>query len=179
MTRTMVLGLLKKNGPLSGYEIQQMMESSQTDMWAYVNPGSIYHALKKLQEEGKVVLEKVENTGLRTKSFFKITEDGEHELTRLLFDSFSGSSVVFPAKIYTALTFMDNLSKEDIFAALDQQQASVEKLYASLQAGDHAKRSTLGEVSANIQIIFANMYEQCELQLKMIAQIRHLVEEVN
>lgn len=42
MTRAMVLGLLKKYGSMSGYEIQQMMESAQTDQWAYVKPASIY-----------------------------------------------------------------------------------------------------------------------------------------
>lgn len=47
MTRLMVLGLLMQYGPMSGYELQQAMQSAQTDTWAGVFPASIYHALKK------------------------------------------------------------------------------------------------------------------------------------
>jgi DNA-binding PadR family transcriptional regulator len=167
----MVLGLLKVNGPMSGYEIQQMMESSQTDIWAYVKPASIYHALKKMREEGKVVLEKVENTGLRTKSIFKITEDGEYELNQLLIDSFSSSSVVFPAPFYTALTFMENLNNEEILNSLEKQKQEITKVYNSMKAGYELKQKALGKLPDNINVIFNNMYEQCELQLKSIEAI--------
>lgn len=60
MTRTMVLGLLQTFGQMSGYEIQQKMQLSQTDKWAYVKPASIYHALKRMEKEGLVVLETIE-----------------------------------------------------------------------------------------------------------------------
>lgn len=176
MTRTMVLGLLKVNGPMSGYEIQQMMESSQTDMWAYVNPASIYHALKRMQDEGKVILEKVEKTGLRTKSIFKITEDGEHELNQLLVEAFTQSSVVFPATLYTALTFMDNLNNEQILSSLEKQKQEISKLYNSMKTGFEVKQKTLGELPANVNVIFNNMYEQCEIQLKTIEAIKKMIK---
>ena len=53
MTRLMVLGLLKSK-PMSGYEIQQILTKSQSDSWAGILPGSIYHALKKMEKEGLV-----------------------------------------------------------------------------------------------------------------------------
>ncbi|WP_163582537.1 PadR family transcriptional regulator [Gracilibacillus saliphilus] len=176
MTRTMVLGLLKVNGPMSGYEIQQMMESSQTDMWAYVKPASIYHALKKMQVEGKVILEKVESTGLRTKSIFKITEKGEYELNQLLIDSFTKSSVVFPAHLYTALTFMENLNNEQILSSLETQKKEITRVYNSMKAGYEVKQKALGELPNNINFIFNNMYEQCELQLKTIEEIIRFIK---
>lgn len=177
VTRTMVLGLLKKNGPMSGYEIQQMMESSQTDIWAYVKPASIYHALKKMQEEGKVALEKVENTGLRTRSIFKITESGEEELKRLLKESFSDSSVVFPASFYTALTFMENVDKEDIVNSLEKQKRKITKIYHRMKTGYELKKKALGDLPEHIRLIFNNMYEQCELQLKSIEEIMDFIKE--
>ncbi|WP_339164768.1 PadR family transcriptional regulator [Siminovitchia sp. FSL H7-0308] len=177
MTRTIVLGLLKANGPMSGYEIQQMMESSQTDMWAYVKPASIYHALKKMQEEGKVILEKVEKTGLRTKSIFKITEDGEYELNQLLIDSFTDSSVVFPAPLYTALTFMENLHDEQVLSSLEKQKQEITSVYKNMKSGYEAKQKVLGQLPANINFIFNNMYEQCELQLKTIEEIIKFIKE--
>lgn len=175
MTRTMVLGLLKANGPMSGYEIQQMMESSQTDLWAYVKPASIYHALKRLQEEGKVVLEKVEKTGMRTKSIFKITEDGVSELSRLLKTSFSNSSVMFPASLYTALTFMENLGEDQIVEALEEQKTQILKVYASMKSGYEKKRNVPGEITPKIDVIFHNIYDQCELQLKWIDEILEIL----
>ena len=45
MVRLLVLGLLQFK-PLSGYEIQQILQVSQIDVWAGILPGSIYHALK-------------------------------------------------------------------------------------------------------------------------------------
>ncbi|WP_100330772.1 PadR family transcriptional regulator [Bacillus xiapuensis] len=177
MTRTMVLGLLKANGPMSGYEIQQMMESSQTDMWAYVKPASIYHALKKMQDEGKVILEKVEKTGLRTKSIFKITEDGECELNQLLIDSFTNSSVVFPAPLYTALTFMENLNNEQILSSLEKQKQEITRIYSNMKASYEIKQKNLGELPNNINVIFNNMYKQCELQLKTIEEVIQFIKE--
>ncbi|SDZ05853.1 DNA-binding transcriptional regulator, PadR family [Evansella caseinilytica] len=177
MTRMMVLGLLLTHGPMSGYEIQQMMQSAKTDMWAYVKPASIYHALKKLRFEGKVVLETVEQTGLRTKSIFKITTDGENELRKLLIDSFSKSSLVFPTTLYTALTFMDNLSNEEVLEALEKQETEIIGIYESMKNGYREKERYIGEMPGNIEAIFQNIYAQCELQLKCITEIKNMIKE--
>lgn len=177
MTRAMVLGLLKSAGPMSGYEIQQMLQSAQTDMWAYVKPASIYHALKKLQEEGKVVLEKVEQTGLRIKSIFKITEDGEHELNKLLIDSLTNSSVVFPAHLYTSLTFIENLTDDEIITALEKQRDEIIHIYQSMKHGYEEKEKVLGKTPAKIDLIFQNMFKQCELQLNCVEEILRLTKK--
>ncbi|WZY00419.1 PadR family transcriptional regulator [Bacillus sp. FSL W7-1360] len=177
MTRTMVLGILKSSGPMSGYEIQQMMESSQTDEWAYIKPASIYHALKKLQEEGKVVLEKVEKTGLRTKSIFNITEDGELELRQLLIQSFSRSSVVFPAHLYTALTFMRDLEQDEIIASLHKQKEAITEIYHNMKNGYEQKKQVLNSIPPEVGLIFENMYDQCELQLQFIDTLSKFLEE--
>ncbi|MFJ7951416.1 PadR family transcriptional regulator [Lysinibacillus sp. NPDC096418] len=176
MTRALVLGLLKSAGPMSGYEIQQMMQSAQTDTWAYVKPASIYHALKKLQDEGKVVLEKVEQTGLRIKSIFKITEDGELELNQLLLDSFASPSVVFPASLYTALTFMENLSEDEIITALEKQIDEITHIYQSMKHGYEEKERMNGKTPAKIDLIFHNMFKQCELQLNYMEDILQMVK---
>ncbi|WP_214482473.1 PadR family transcriptional regulator [Bacillus sp. SM2101] len=168
MTRTMVLGLLKSNGPMSGYEIQRMMESSNTEMWANVKPASIYHALKKLQKEAKVELETVEQTGLRTKSIFRITTKGEAELNRLLIESLATSSVVFPTALYTSLTFIDNISNDEILLSLEKQKNEVIYIYETMKSGYAEKEKMFGSIPHQVKIIFDNMYSQCELQLKCI-----------
>ncbi|WP_232699464.1 PadR family transcriptional regulator [Brevibacillus daliensis] len=177
-TRAMVLGLLQMNGPMSGYEIQMLMQSAKTDLWANVAPASIYHALKKLQQEGKVILKTMEQTGLRSKAIFSITTDGEQELRDLLQASFSKSSVAFPTDLYTALTFIDQLAPSEVEFALDQQEKEIKKLHETLQEGYQEKKHHLQEkVPGNVTAIFNNLYAQCELQMKFVQQMRKLLKE--
>ena len=66
MTKLLVLGLLD-GGPMSGYDLQQKLGGADAERWGGVLPGSIYHALKKLEVEGyqelklKLVSEMVQN----------------------------------------------------------------------------------------------------------------------
>lgn len=170
MTRTMVLGLLQTFGQMSGYEIQQKMQLSQTDKWAYVKPASIYHALKKMEKEGLVVLETIEQTGNRSKAIYNITLEGKKELERLVIKSFKESSVIFPAKLYTALTFMNESTKEEILNALEEQKQTIQNIYEEMKAGQKEKEN-YSDIPENVMMIFTNMYEQCELQLNFIKQI--------
>lgn len=170
MTRTMVLGLLQTFGQMSGYEIQQKMQLSQTDKWAYVKPASIYHALKKMEKEGLVVLETIEQTGNRSKAIYNITLEGKKELERLVIKSFKESSVIFPAKLYTALTFMNESTKEEILNALEEQKLTIQTIYEEMKAGQKEKENFI-DIPENVMLIFTNMYEQCELQLNFIKQI--------
>ena len=51
-TRMMILGLVRMMQPVHGYDVRRELLSWQADKWANVQPGSIYHALRKLTEEG-------------------------------------------------------------------------------------------------------------------------------
>ncbi|MFR4561382.1 MAG: PadR family transcriptional regulator [Flavonifractor plautii] len=67
MTKLLVLGLLD-GGPMSGYDLQQKLGGADAERWGGVLPGSIYHALKKLEGEGCIALAGVEQTGHRQKA---------------------------------------------------------------------------------------------------------------
>ena len=62
MTKLLVLGLLD-GGPMSGYDLQQKLGGADAERWGGVLPGSIYHALKKLEGEGCIALAGVEWNG--------------------------------------------------------------------------------------------------------------------
>lgn len=171
MTRVMVLGLLSQYGPMSGYEIQQKMQSAQTDKWAYVQPASIYHALKKLDKEQFVILDTLEQTGNRSKAIYSITEKGKMEFERLLIKSFEKSSVIFPTALYTALTFMENTDTKEILKALDTQKQIIEKIYEDMKIGQEEK-SQIMEIPQNVMMIFNNIYAQCKMQLKFIEDMK-------
>ncbi|WP_245864433.1 PadR family transcriptional regulator [Paenibacillus donghaensis] len=174
MTRMMILGLLNKFGSMSGYEIQQMLQSSQTEMWAYVQPASIYHALRKLQQEGKIILETVEHTGFRAKAIYKIAEDGVIELQQLVEQALAKSSVVFPAKLYTALTFMDELPAAVTVVALKAQEQEMAAVMAAMKHGEEMKAEA-GAMTVQAAAVFSNIYAQVELQLEFV---RNLIRDL-
>ncbi|UWP83679.1 PadR family transcriptional regulator [Dactylosporangium fulvum] len=84
-TRLMILGLVSQLQPVHGYDIRKELTSWNVESWANVQPGSIYHALRKMAEEGlleEVDTEQVNNRPARTR--YRMTRDGEVEYQALL-----------------------------------------------------------------------------------------------
>ena len=166
MTRLMVLGLLKTK-PMSGYEIQQLLIKSQSDSWAGILPGSIYHALKKMEKEQLVAIDSIEQTGNRSKAIYKITEQGELEFTQLLVESLQVSSVQLPSNLYTGLSFIEHLPKEDIIQSLKKQQILVETQLEQQRAGIQEKRNYM-PLDKVTEMLFQNVFNHYELQLQLL-----------
>lgn len=167
----MVLGLLKTK-PMSGYEIQQILTKSQSDSWAGILPGSIYHALKKMEKEELVEIDSIEKTGNRSKAIYKITTAGEEEFQKLLIESLQVSSVLLPSNLYTGLSFIQHLKKDAIIHSLKQQQILLEEELEKLKEGIEIKRKymPLDEVT---EMLFQNVFKQYELQLDLINNLIH------
>lgn len=169
MTRLMVLGLLKTK-PMSGYEIQQLLVKSQSDSWAGILPGSIYHALKKMEKEQLVAIDSIEQTGNRSKAIYKITEQGEIEFSKLLVESLQVSSVQLPSNLYTGLSFIQHLSSEAIIHSLKTQQILLEDQLAHQKSGVEEKRKhmTVDDVT---EMLLQNVFHHYELQLDLINRL--------
>ncbi|KEK25077.1 PadR family transcriptional regulator [Bacillus gaemokensis] len=179
MTRLMVLGLLMQYGPMSGYELQQAMQSAQTDTWAGVFPASIYHALKKMDKERLVELDAVEKTGNRSKAIYSITPAGNDEFLILMLQSFQQSSVAFPTELYTALTFFNEntVSVDHISSALQDQKKTIIEMYESMKAGQSIKEKMI-EIPEHVSLIFENIYEQCDVQLRFIEKMEKMLSRL-
>jgi len=175
VTRLMVLGLLT-NKPMSGYEMQQVLQMTQSDKWAGILPGSIYHALKKMEGEGLVRLETVEQTGNRTKAIYRITDRGREEFRKLLAEALKQSSVVFPTTLYTAVSFLEALPADEAVAALEEQKRRVEADYEAMKAGGLEKEK-YGPVPPHVRLVFRHMYEQFELQLRLLSELQAVLAE--
>ncbi|GAB6556731.1 PadR family transcriptional regulator [Bacillus mobilis] len=171
--RLMILGLLTKRESLSGYEIQQALHMVQSSKWAEVFPASIYHALKKMTNEELIQVKAIEMTGRRSKTIYCITEKGSQEFKRLLKESFQKSSVVFPKHLYTALTFLSEEEgmREEILEALDEQKREILATYEEMREGERLKE----HAPEYVKLIFENMYEQCEMQLRFIHKLEKLL----
>jgi Predicted transcriptional regulators len=81
----MILGLVYWMQPVHGYDVRRELESWHADEWANIAPGSIYHALRKLAEEGLLEEVATERVGARpARTTYRITAKGEAEFTQLL-----------------------------------------------------------------------------------------------
>src|SRR5215467_5997670 len=107
LTRLFVLGLLARR-PMSGYEIQLILQFSRTEQWVGILPGSVYHALKKLASEGLVVLQATEHAGNRSKAIYAITQAGEEEFRQILRETWRMPTLHFPSGLYAALSFLED-----------------------------------------------------------------------
>jgi DNA-binding PadR family transcriptional regulator len=175
LTRLFVLGLLMQR-PMSGYAIQVILQLSQTQQWAKVLPGSVYHALKKLADEGFVVLQATEQAGNRSKAIYAITPAGEEEFRRLLKEAWSTPVLHFPAEIYAALSFIDDLPREEIALALDDRIAVLERELASWNEGETKKAEFMqGPLPDYLQALFANGREHMEVDLRFLHYLRETI----
>ena len=175
LTRLMVLGLLMQRH-LSGYEMQLILRLNRSEQWAGILPGSIYHALKKLASEGLVVLQSFEQAGNRSKAIYAITTQGEQEFRRLLRDSWRTPVLHFPSGIYVALGFLDDLSRDEVVQAIDEQIAALESELADWNAGERIKDELIAQLSQTVpeyqQALFANGREHMELDLRFLRHLR-------
>jgi DNA-binding PadR family transcriptional regulator len=84
-TRLMILGLVKWLQPVHGYDVRRELLSWNVEDWASIAPGSIYHALRKLTEEGLLAEVATEQVGSRpARTTYRVTAKGDMEFEELL-----------------------------------------------------------------------------------------------
>jgi DNA-binding PadR family transcriptional regulator len=175
ITRLLVLGLLSLR-PMSGYTMQQYLALNQTEQWAGVLPGSIYHALKKLEAERLVTLLTTERTGNRLRAIYGVTPTGLEEFRRLLREAWSAPGLHFPVNLYTAMNFLEALPREEITAALDTHIAKLQEEIEVWNAGEEAKLGNLPPALHNyVRLSFTNGREHMETDLRLLRSLRELI----
>lgn len=86
--RLFVLGTLATAGPLHGHQIRQQAQTDRTEVWADVQPGSLYGALKRLAAEGLIREVRTERQGNRPeRTVYEITAQGRGALAALRDDA--------------------------------------------------------------------------------------------
>jgi DNA-binding PadR family transcriptional regulator len=121
-----------------GYDVRRELLSWSADKWANVQPGSIYHALRKLTEEELLREVATEQVGARpARTTYEITEKGAEEFLTLLRGNWWHLSTP-PDPFMAAFSFLPALPREEASAALRnravQLQAEVEQLRAAQKA---------------------------------------------
>ena len=132
----MILGLVRMLQPVHGYDVRRELLSWQADKWANVQPGSIYHALRKLSEEG--MLREVATgsvAGRPARTSYEITDKGQVEFETLLRDLWWNVRTVTDP-FDAAVAYLPALPREEAVAGLLNRArvltATVESLRATI-----------------------------------------------
>jgi DNA-binding PadR family transcriptional regulator len=137
-TRMMILGLVQWMQPVHGYDVRRELLSWSADKWANVQPGSIYHALRKLTEEQLLREVAIEQVGARpARTTYEITEKGVAEFESLLRGHW-WSLATPPDPFLAAFSFLPALPRAEAVAALRnravQLGAGINQLQAAIGA---------------------------------------------
>jgi DNA-binding PadR family transcriptional regulator len=134
----MILGLVQWMQPVHGYDVRRELLSWSADKWANIQPGSIYHALRKLSDEGLLRQVSTEQVGARpARTTYEITDKGRAEFQSLLRNCWW--HVTPTADPFMAgFAFLPALPQEEAAAALRnraiQLRATVHQLEAATAA---------------------------------------------
>lgn len=137
-TRMMILGVVQWLQPVHGYDVRRELLSWSADKWANVQPGSIYHALRKLSEEGLLREVGTEQVGARpARTSYEITPKGMDEFQAQLRSQWWSLSPA-PDPFMAAFAFLPALPRDEAAAALRnravQLSAGVKQLEVLLSA---------------------------------------------
>jgi DNA-binding PadR family transcriptional regulator len=139
----MILGLVRWMQPVHGYDVRRELLSWSADRWAHIQPGSIYHALRRLADEGLLREVATEQVGARpARTTYEVTPKGVEEFETLLRQQWW--QVVPPADPFlVAFSFLPALPRSEAAAALrnraGQLRGEVEQLRVAL-GSDWARR---------------------------------------
>lgn len=125
-TRLLVLGVVRMYGKAHGYQVRRELLTWSADKWANVQPGSIYHALKKMTAEQlleQVEIEPGESGPDRTA--YRLTEAGQTEFDLLLAKALSEPD---PLGDYRSagITLMTTLPRKRVVSLLRHQLVKAE-----------------------------------------------------
>lgn len=108
--RLLVLGSMLRRGVSHGYGVYNDLTSWRAETWTNVKPGSIYHALEKLEVQG---LTRAEASGNHVKlgpsrTEYSITKEGKAEFESLLRSALQSFEIQTFA---VGIAFMDMLPR--------------------------------------------------------------------
>jgi DNA-binding PadR family transcriptional regulator len=114
----LILGIVRLFQPVHGYDVRRELLSWHADEWASIAPGSVYHALKKLADEGLLREVATEQVGARpARTSYEITPLGEEEFQDLLRRGWwDMKPMVNP--FWAAYSFMGMMPREQSIGAL-------------------------------------------------------------
>ena len=141
-TRLLVLGVVRVHGQAHGYRVGRELMGWGAEEWANIKWGSLYHALRKLSEQGKL-REFVVDGEVTGRTSYEITEDGEAEFHRLMRKALS--STEDHALLCAGVTLMTALPRAEAIDLLRERLEWLEKNAAGVRESMAASESEWGK----------------------------------
>jgi DNA-binding PadR family transcriptional regulator len=129
-TRLLMLGAVRIFQPVHGYFVRRELLTWRVEQWANINPGSIYNALRTLERDG--FIRAVHTEGKPARTTYELTDDGETEFLSLLREALWHVVPNDPARIYTAISFLWALSRQEVIEALESRLAQLDSLHRGM-----------------------------------------------
>ncbi len=174
-TRLMILGLVRMMQPVHGYDVRRELESWQVEQWASIAPGSIYHALRKLSEDGLLEEVATERVGSRpARTTYRVTPRGEVEFADLLrryWWEYTPAIDPFAA----GFAFLPALPARESAAALRNRARF---LLAAVEAHRFALSTDVMRATkpAHVFWMFELMIDRLEVEIRWCERIAHRIE---
>ncbi len=126
-----VLGILKKE-PMSAYHIQKLVEYRKISKWVKISTPSIYKKAIQLEEKGLIKGELVKEGKMPEKVVYSLTEAGESQFERLMFEISSKPINIF-LDFNAVIVNLDSLPPEKQKSCITEIQENVNILKANLE----------------------------------------------
>ncbi len=169
--RLLVLGLLEER-PMHGYEILQLINEGELDRWTPVQPGSIYYALNKLEQDGLIRTEAEERTGDRLRRVYATTEAGGRELHRLLLNVLAKPPHSTRSEMALAAAWLHLLPREQVLERLGAAREAVLAERAEMARGRAAKAG----LSPIAEALFDNVEAILDADERLLDRLRDLLQ---
>ncbi len=139
--KLLVLGSIRRRGISHGYAVFSDITSWRADTWTNVKPGSIYHALDKLESQGMLrSVNSESNVKLGpSRKEYAITQHGESEFIVLLESALVSTDI---QQFSVGIAFMDMLPRRNVIDLLQQRRVALETSIQFLQSLSTEERPT-------------------------------------
>jgi DNA-binding PadR family transcriptional regulator len=110
---------------MHGHQIRREAQVDRTELWANVNPGSLYGALHRMEAEGVIRAIRTEQEGNRpARTVYEITPEGHAEMLAQR-DEALKQTRLRPDPVDLALQFTSELSEEDLRAVIQERRSAL------------------------------------------------------
>lgn len=131
-TRLVVLGAVHQFQPVHGYLLRRELIAWHVGDWANVQAGSVYNALRSLENDGLLVENGTETAGNRPeRTTYSLTTAGNDELLRMLRDALRNVDAFDTKPAMVLSTFMFVLPREEVLAGLQHRITEADARIAS------------------------------------------------
>ena len=164
-----VLGILKKE-PMGAYDIQKLVEYRNISKWVKISTPSIYKKAIQLEEKGFIKSDVVKEGKMPEKAVYSLTEAGENEFERLMFEIAANPIRIF-LDFNAVIVNLDSLPLETQKQCVARIEENVKTLKSYLEENIHDNEN-IPEIPETGMAVLRQQFVLIEAIEKWIATLK-------